>query len=84
MDFEEFALALNEEMLVDYIRKCFDEKIPLYDLLHKKAMFLFKQYMLVGGMPKAVDEFIKNNKQFLQCKKEKKIFLIYIEKIFIK
>ena len=52
-----------------------NEKVPLYDSLHKKAMFLFKQYMLVGGMPKAVDEFIKNNKQFLQCEKEKRDIL---------
>ncbi len=75
MDFEEFLWAMGEEMIIDYIKKCFNEKVPLYDELHKKAMFLFKQYMLVGGMPKAVDEFIKNNKQFLQCEKEKKDIL---------
>ena len=38
-------------------------------------MFLFKQYMLVGGMPKVVDKFILNQKQFLQCEKEKKAIL---------
>lgn len=75
MDFEEFLWAMGEEMIIDYIKKCFNEKVSLYDELHKKAMFLFKQYMLVGGMPKAVDEFIKNNKQFLQCEKEKKDIL---------
>ncbi len=75
MDFEEFALALGEEMLIPYIRKCFEERTPLYDSLHKKAMFLFKQYMLVGGMPKAVDEFITAGKQFFTCEKEKKDIL---------
>ena len=34
-------------------------------------MFLFKQYLLVGGMPKAIEAFIENKKQFLECEKEK-------------
>ena len=71
MDFEEFAWALGEKMLIDYIKDCFEKKIPLYNSIHKKAMFLFKQYMLVGGMPKAVDEFISHSKQFIACEKEK-------------
>lgn len=75
MDFEEFALAMGEEMIISYIKKCFEEKKPLHDSLHKKAMFLFKQYMLVGGMPKAVDEFILNHKQFQQCEIEKRDIL---------
>ena len=75
MDFEEFALAMGQEMLIDYIKKSFEEQKPLIDLIHKKAMFLFKQYMLVGGMPKVVDKFILNQKQFLQCEKEKKAIL---------
>ena len=75
MDFEEFAWALGEEMLIKYIRECFEKKDPLYDSIHKKAMFLFKQYILVGGMPKAVDEFLLHNKQFTQCEKEKRDIL---------
>ena len=75
MDFEEFAWALGEEKLISYIRKCYEDSVPLYDSLHKKAMFLFKQYMLVGGMPKAVDEFLSNSKQFLQCEREKQDIL---------
>ncbi len=75
MDFEEFTWALGESMLIDYIKECFEKKTPLFDSIHKKAMFLFKQYMLVGGMPKAVDQFISHNKQFLECEKEKKKIL---------
>jgi len=75
MDFEEFALAMGEKMLITHIKECFTNSTPLYDSLHKKAMFLFKQYMLVGGMPKAVDEFISNQKQFPQCEKEKRDIL---------
>ncbi|MBP5356860.1 MAG: ATP-binding protein [Clostridia bacterium] len=75
MDFEEFAWALGEEMLIEYIKDCFEKRVPLYDSIHKKAMFLFKQYMLVGGMPKAVDEFLLNSKQFAQCEREKRDIL---------
>ena len=82
MDFEEFAWALGEEMLIAYIKECFEKKIPLYDSIHKKAMFLFKQYMLVGGMPKAVDEFVLHSKQFVECEKEKRdILKIYRDDI---
>ena len=75
MDFEEFAWAMGEEMLIQYIRKCFDKKEPLIDALHKKAMFLLKQYVLVGGMPKAIDSFIANQKQFEPCEQEKRDIL---------
>lgn len=75
MDFEEFAWTLGEDMLINYIKECFEKQALLHDSIHKKAMFLFKQYMLVGGMPKAVDKFILHNKQFLECEKEKKDIL---------
>ena len=72
MDFEEFAWALGEGMIIEYIRDCFEKRVPLHDSIHKKAMFLFKQYMLVGGMPRAIDKFISHNKQFVECEKEKR------------
>lgn len=75
MDFEEFAWALGEGMIIEYIRDCFAKMVPLHDSIHKKAMFLFKQYMLVGGMPKAIDKFISCNKQFVECEKEKRNIL---------
>ena len=75
LDFEEFALALGEERLITYIKDCFDKKVPLIDSMHKKAMFLFKEYLLVGGMPRAVFEFINNDKQFGRCDNEKRRIL---------
>ena len=59
LDFEEFAWALGEDVLLDCIRNCFNKKIPMDRGLHNKAMLLFKQYMLVGGMPKPVILFSK-------------------------
>lgn len=57
LDFEEFLLALHEELLVKYIQECFEKKNPMGDALHRKAMNLFRVYMIVGGMPQAVEKY---------------------------
>ncbi len=75
LDFEEFAWALGEEELLDYIKTCFDNTVPLEMSLHNKAMLLFKQYMLVGGMPRVVVTFIENKKDFEKADIEKRDIL---------
>ncbi len=75
LDFEEFACALGEELLVDYIKKCFVNREPLERSMHNQAMLIFKQYMLVGGMPKPVVVFIENHKDFEKCDHEKRDIL---------
>ena len=75
LDFEEFAWALGETQLIDYIKKCFDNKEPLERNLHNKAMLMFKEYILVGGMPKPVINYIVNHKDFEACDVEKRDIL---------
>ena len=75
MDFEEFGWASDETQLMDYIHKCFIERKPLNDNLHSKAMFLFRQYMIVGGMPKPVAKYLLNGKDFALADKEKRDIL---------
>lgn len=75
LDFEEFASALGEELLVGYIKQCFAEKKELERNMHNKAMLLFKQYLLVGGMPKPVVAFVENNKDFEAADIEKRDIL---------
>ena len=75
MDFEEFCWAFNEDNMISYIRKCFSERKPLEDTLHHKAMMLFKQYMLVGGMPMSVAKYIENNRSFAASDIEKRDIL---------
>lgn len=75
MDFEEFCIALNEEQLIEYIKKCFQELKPLEEHLHHKAMLVFKQYMLIGGMPMSVSKYIENNRNFILADKEKRDIL---------
>ncbi|MCD7955750.1 MAG: AAA family ATPase [Lachnospiraceae bacterium] len=75
MDFEEFCQALNEEPLLQYIHACFDDKKPLERSLHNKAMLLFKQYLLVGGMPMSVSAFLSSHKDFGKADLEKRDIL---------
>lgn len=72
LDFEEFCDALGEGQICGYIRKCFADKKPLENELHHKAMLLFKQYMLVGGMPQSVLAFIESRKVFDKADIEKR------------
>lgn len=82
LDFEEFAVALGEQLLVEYIKRCFEKKEPLERSMHNQAMILFQQYMLVGGMPKPVVSFIENKKDFTEADKEKRdILRLYREDI---
>ncbi|MBD5474574.1 MAG: ATP-binding protein [Lachnospiraceae bacterium] len=54
MDFEEFLWALGNDTLIPTTRDCFEKKRPMGQVLHRKAMDYFRQYMIVGGMPQAV------------------------------
>lgn len=60
MDFEEFLWATGNEPLADMIRKCFDSRKPMGQALHRQAINLFRQYIIVGGMPQAVEEFVRS------------------------
>ena len=82
LDFEEFAIALEEDLLVEYIKKCFEKREPLERSMHNQAMLLFHQYMLVGGMPMPVVAFIESKKDFTEPDKEKRdILKLYREDI---
>lgn len=58
MDFEEFLWALGDEMTWPFIKNCFAKKIPMGPM-HRKVMTLFRQYLIVGGMPQAVAKFVE-------------------------
>ena len=75
VDFEEFMIYMGEEILLEYIRKCFDEGNPLDRQMHTKAMRLFTEYMLVGGMPQAVVAYKKNGRDFHAADIEKRDIL---------
>lgn len=57
LDFEEFLMALSEEELIKLIRECYDTDTTFS--LHDKALDLYKTYLVVGGMPAAVKEYLE-------------------------
>lgn len=82
LDFEEFCLAMNADILLGYIRQCFQGRVPLEEGRHKQAMLLFKQYLLVGGMPQSVSAFLRSDKDFSSADAEKRdILKLYREDI---
>ena len=58
LNFEEFLWAEGEDQLAAAIRTSFEGKTPLPEAIHRKAERLFREYMLVGGMPQAVDAYV--------------------------
>lgn len=75
MDFEEFCIACGEVPVIEYIKSCYEKEVALEDSLHVKAMYLIKQYMIVGGMPKSVSSYLENDKSFLYADIEKRDIL---------
>lgn len=61
MDFEEFLYANGVgEVAVESMRESFNRKEALSEAMHNKMMDLFKKYLLVGGLPKAVETFVES------------------------
>lgn len=58
MDFEEFLWAMGNETLIPFLQKRFIEGKPMKDI-HREAMDYFRRYMIVGGMPQAVEKYIQ-------------------------
>lgn len=65
MDMEEFMLAMDEAQLVAKIRECFDTDKPMPAALHDAAMQLYRQYLVVGGMPECVMQFAETKDYIL-------------------
>ena len=61
MDYEEFLWALDDKTTMSLLKMTFDNKKKLGDQLNRKLMRSFRLYMLVGGMPQAVNEYIQTN-----------------------
>ena len=61
MDYEEFLWAIGDHTTTQLIRKCFEERKSVGEKLNRKLLRDFRLYMLVGGMPQAVNEYITTN-----------------------
>lgn len=61
MDFEEFLWAVGNKATAKLLGEVLEKRIPLGDAVHRKLMRDFRLYMLVGGMPQAVNEYLETN-----------------------
>lgn len=59
MDFEEFLSAGNKKGMINLIRDSFENKTPLGDAMNRNILNEFRLYMLVGGMPQAVNAYLE-------------------------
>jgi predicted AAA+ superfamily ATPase len=59
MSFEEYLLALKEDMLCKVITNCYLNDSPMPGNQHLRSLQLYQEYLTVGGMPKAVIEYIE-------------------------
>lgn len=61
LDFEEFLWAMGiDDDIISYITSCKDEVKPVNDAIHQRLSQLVRQYIIVGGMPEAVANFVQN------------------------
>lgn len=58
MDFEEFLWAMGDNLLMPFIQKQFESKQPMGEF-HRRAMDYFRKYMIIGGMPQAVNAYLE-------------------------
>lgn len=65
MDIEEFMIAMGEEKLVEQIKNCFATNSPMPSALHDIAMQLYRKYLIVGGMPECVIQFMETQDYIL-------------------
>lgn len=83
MDFEEFLWAVNDEVTADTIRYLLNNKKTAGNAMHRSLMRTFRLYMLIGGMPQAIETYLDtNNLQYVDNVKREIIDLY--EEDFIK
>ncbi|TPF92828.1 ATPase [Bifidobacterium sp. UTBIF-68] len=81
LDFEEFLWAMGEEALAQMITNSFASGSPLPDSLHRKASRLWREYVLVGGMPQSVAAYAPNRDMAAADRAKRMVLKIYREDI---
>jgi len=78
MDFEEFLLALDKEFLINEIISHYNVLAAMPEALHIQALELYKQYLIVGGMPAVIEEFIESRSLITSTEIQGRILNEYI------
>ena len=79
MDYEEFRWALGDEVTIPMLREAFDRQMSLSDGVTRKLLRDFRLYMLVGGMPQAVNTYLEKNNLSLVDAVKREIIELYAD-----
>ena len=79
LDFEEYVMAVSGagDEVLQLLKESFVNASPVNEVLHERMMDLFYQYLIVGGMPKAVQTFIDSNDYYEVMKAHQEIYPLY-------
>lgn len=78
MDYEEFRWALGDSVSMPLLKQFFDARLPL-DQIHREKMRDLRLYMLVGGMPQAINEYLNTNNLSRVDMVKRDIINLYLE-----
>ena len=82
LDYEEFRWALGDEVTFPLLKNAFEQRQSLGDAVIRKLMRDFRLYMLVGGMPQAIDTYLKTNNLGSVDKTKREIIELYEDDFF--
>ena len=66
MDFEEFLMAMNEDMLINLIKESYENDKQISQPLHDKAMGLYRTYLITGGMPESIKSMVSAKGDYIK------------------
>lgn len=79
LDYEEFRWAMNDTATVPLLRRMFEERRSVGDSVIRKLLRDFRLYMLIGGMPQAVDTYLQTNNLAVTDETKREIIELYLD-----
>ena len=77
MDFEEFLWAVGDDITADTIKMLLKNKKAAGNAMNRNLMRVFRLYMLIGGMPQAVETYIEQNNLQEVDEVKREIFAVF-------
>lgn len=78
LDFEEFLWAMDERRLCSEIHSSYNEVTPMPEVLHQRAIDLYRMYLIIGGMPASINEYLDTGKLLTVSDVQNKILNDYL------
>ena len=82
MDYEEFRWALGDDQTIPLLRTMFNSLSPLSDDTNRRMMRDFRLYVLVGGMPQAVNDYLETHDMSIVDQRKRSILDLYDEDFY--